>query len=148
MDQLWDDKFGDFYPYPTNPILLRYTEPDFTDERISEGIHSTEAALRRIKSLVGNRKLVILLLPFKEQLYDDIVLTHRPELDLTKPKQIVLELCEAYEISCFDLLPARKKFNENKLFWDYDPHFTSLGQFYASIEIEAAMKWYGIMPSD
>ncbi|MGD8751438.1 MAG: hypothetical protein PVG14_08445 [Anaerolineales bacterium] len=146
-DQLWDVEFGNFYLYPANPILLRYTEPDYSDERIIEGIQSTEDALLRMKSLVGNRELIIILFPFKEQLYEEIVMPHRLELDLTKPNKIVMNLCAVHTVTCFDLLPRFDKYKDSKLYWDYDPHFTQMGQLYASIEVEAIMRKHEVIPT-
>jgi hypothetical protein len=146
-DQLWDDEFGNFLLYPANPILLRYTEPDYFDERIAEGIQNTDDALLRMKSLVGDRKLVIILFPFKEQLYEEIVTPYRQDLDLAKPDRIVMSMCADYKIFCIDLLPALEKYKYRRLYWDYDPHFTPVGQFYASIEAESILKNQGIMPT-
>lgn len=146
-DQLWDDEFGNFYLYPANPILLRYTESEYFDERIAEGIKNTEDALLQMKSLVGNRELIIFLFPFKEQMYEGVVKPHRPELDLTKPNKIVMNLCAVHEITCFDLMPELDKFKDDKLYWDYDPHFTPLGQYNASIEVESILRYYDILPS-
>lgn len=146
-NQLWDDVYGNFYLYPENPMLVRYTEPSYTDERIVIGIENTEAALLRMKSLLGERKLIIILFPFKAQLYDEIFEPHRPELDLTKPNKIIMDLCQRHDITCFDLLPMLKRYRSEKPFWDYDPHFTKVGQFYASIEIEAMLKQLDIIPA-
>lgn len=144
-DQLWDDEFGNFYLKPANPILLRYTERDYLDERIIEGIQNTKDALLRMKSLVGDRELIIILFPFKEQLYQEIITPRRPELDLTKPNTTVMNLCANLNIICFDLLPALDRYRSNKLYWDYDPHFTQVGQLYASIEVEAILNVHDIL---
>jgi hypothetical protein len=147
-NQLWDDKYGNFYLYPINPILLRYTEPSFADERIIIGIQKTEVALVRMNSLAEDRELVIILFPFKEQLHEDIVQAHRPELDITKPNRIVMDLCKRYDINCIDLLPMLEKYEAEKLFWDYDVHFTKAGQFYASLEIETILKQHDIIRTE
>jgi hypothetical protein len=149
IDQLWDEKYGNFYLYPTNPFLVRNAEPDaMMDERIVTGIQNTEASLIKMKSLVGERKLIVILFPFKAQLHGDIIELHRPELGLTKPNKIVMDFCQHYDITCIDLLPMLERYKAEKLFWDYDPHFTKAGQFYASIEIEAILRQQDLMPAN
>jgi hypothetical protein len=145
--QLWDERYGNFYLYPANPILLRYAEPEYVDERISAGIQATEDAIVRMKSLVGGRNLVIILFPFKSQLYDEIVVQHRPELDITKPNQVVMDLCRRHSVTCLDLLPGLKRHRAERLYWDYDPHLTATGQFHASVEIESMLKQSGVVPA-
>lgn len=147
-EQLWDDEYGNFYLYPANPILNRYAEPETEDEKIVTGIQNTRDALVQMKSLAGERTLVIILFPFKSQLYDDIVMPQRPELELTKPNNIVMDFCKELEIMCLDLLPALKQYKAEKLYWDYDMHFTEAGQYHASVEIESMLKQQGILPAE
>ncbi len=133
---LWDDRFGNFNLHPANPILTRYAEPIFEDSRIEEGIENTEKAMAEMKILAGDRRLVIIMLPFKEQLYDDLVLSHRPELQLDRPNAIVSEMCRRRAVSCYDLLPELRPHQHEKLYWDYDPHFTKEGQRLAALTVE------------
>ncbi len=146
VEQLWDDRYGNFFLYPANPILLRYAEPEHTDDRIINGLQNTRAALERMKLLVGERRLVVLLFPFKAQLHEDLILPHRPELDLQRPNRIVKDFCQATGVTCLDLLPALGQNIEEKLFWDYDPHFTPAGQLFASIEVEAQLRQLNLLP--
>ncbi len=148
VEQLWDERYGNFYLYPANAILLRYAEAEYEDERILIGIQNTQAALERMSLLVEDRQLIVLLFPFKAQLHADLIALHRPELDLAKPNRIVMELCKRFEITCFDLLPHLERFREEKLFWDYDPHFTPAGQFHASLEAEALLRQLNLLPGE
>ncbi len=59
-----------------------------------------------------------------------------------------MELCKRFEITCFDLLPHLERFREEKLFWDYDPHFTPAGQFHASLEAEALLRQLNLLPGE
>jgi hypothetical protein len=68
-------------------------------------------------------------------------------LDLTKPNQVVMDLCRRHAVTCLDLLPGLKKHREERLFWDYDPHLTPAGQSCASVEIEAMLKQVGVIPA-
>jgi len=143
--QLWHDEFGHFFLHPNNLILVRYCEPEYIDERIAIGIEKTKETLIKFKNIMGSRKLIVFLLPFKEQVYDNIVLPHRPALDLTKPNRIVMDFCSKNNIQCFDLLPVIKKHRNIKMYWDYDLHFNAEGQAIASIEIEKILKRLNII---
>lgn len=145
-DGYWDERFGNFLLKPKNPILLRYAEMEYSDERISKGIAETERAMRRMRDLVGNRRFVILLFPFKEMIHFDAIRDHVNDIDIGKPSRIVLELCRKNNISCADLTPGIQPHANEKLYWDYDHHFNKLGQFYAAQVAEQALKENGIIP--
>jgi len=144
-DQMWDERYGNFYLRPRNPILSRYAEPEYSDERIISGVHNTEKALLDMKSLVGERELVVILFPFKAQLHEDLVKEQRPELDLDKPNRIVESFCTQHDVVCMDLLPLLRAKEGQQLYWDYDTHFTSVGQMVASGEVESLLRNHGII---
>lgn len=143
--QLWHDEYGHFFLHPNNLILVRYCEPEYADERISVGIAKTKEALLKFSDIMDARKLLIFLLPFKAQVYDNIVQPRRPALDLTKPNGVVMDFCAENDIQCFDLLPAIKEQRNRKMYWDYDLHFNGEGQAIASIEIEKILKRLNII---
>jgi hypothetical protein len=127
-DGVWHEELGNFYVAPANPMLTRYLEQPYTDPSIDEGIAATGTALADLVEQVGERELVLLLLPFKEQVHARVTRQHRHDLIFDRPQQEVTDLCARHGITCHDLLPALVAHEGERLFWDFDPHFTPLGQ--------------------
>ena len=96
--------------------------------------------------MISPPEIVIILFPFKAQLHGQLIKAHRPELDLTKPNDIVLAQCERHDVMCIDILPSLSQYQAEKLFWDYDPHFNKIGQGYASLAVEDALKQEFVIP--
>lgn len=144
-DGYWDERFGNFLLKPKNPILLRYAEPVYTDNRITHGIEETEKNLVHLKELVGSRKFVVLLFPFKEMIHFDAIRHQMPDLDITRPSRIVLDLCRKHGITCMDLTAGLLAHRNERLNWDYDHHLNKVGQYYASLEAERALHGLGLL---
>jgi hypothetical protein len=145
-DGYWDDRFGDFLLKPKNPIFLRYAEKVFTDDRIRQGIEETEKNMVGLRELMAGRHFVILLFPFKHQVHFDAIRDRVADIDINKPNRIVLDLCRKHDITCVDITSGLRRHHNERLYWDYDNHLTKLGQHYASLEAERALRDLGLLP--
>jgi hypothetical protein len=141
----WDDRYGNLYTKNVNLVLTRYAEPVYS-ERLALGVTRTEQAIRDMKALVGGRRLIIILMPFKEQEYSDIVDRLRPGLAWDRPNTPVREMCERNAVECWDVTGAIRAHRDERLYWDYDPHFTPRGQLHAANEVERLMTQAQLLP--
>lgn len=130
------ERFGSFSMAPNNPVLTRYAAPAITDEWILQGIQKTEVALQRLKSLAGDRRLLVILFPFKEQVHADVTLRLDPRLDLEQPNRIVLAMCTRLGIDCIDTLEVCRQHASEPLFWQAGVHFNPRGHAVVADEIE------------
>jgi len=125
--------------------LLPYAEPVYTNSRITHGIDETEKNLAHLQELVGCRKLVVLVFPFKEMVYFDVIRNQVLDLDITRPSRIVLDLCHKHGITCVDLTAGLLAHRNERLYWDYDHHLNKVGQYYASLEAERTLHELGLL---
>ena len=146
-DGYWDERFGNFLLKPKNPILLRYAETTYTDDRIPKGIEETERRMVRLRDLAGGKRFLILLFPFKEMTHFDVIREKVSGIDIGKPNRIVMELCQKHDIPCADLTESIRQHANENLYWDYDHHFNRLGQYYASQAAEQALRSHGLLPA-
>lgn len=131
-----NDRFGPFNMSPKNPVLTRYATAEITDEWINQGIQETEIALQRLKDLAADRRLLVVLFPFKEQVHADITLRLDPRLDLEKPNRIVLAMSARLGIDCIDTLGVCRQHASEPLFWQVGVHFNPRGHAIVADEIE------------
>lgn len=126
-EELWHDRIGALIPQPAEPILLRTLRPGADDAALQRGFAATETALKRLRDAVAPAKLVVLVLPFKEQVHDDVVRDLVPGLDFEQPNRAVAAMCARLGLRCVDVLTELRQHRDEKLYWDYDPHWTPLG---------------------
>ena len=137
---------GHFAVMPSNLIWTRYCERQYLDERLIDGVTVTEEALKNFKELAGDKAIVVIF-PFKHQVHYDVIddLVEKYQWELLKPNRLVLEMCRRQGIRCWDITDYLRNFRSEKLYWDYDPHFTPLGQFYAGEAVAEQMTGVGII---
>lgn len=140
-----NQRLGPFRMSPNNPVLTRYAAPEITDEWILRGIQETEIALRRLKDLAADRRLLVILFPFKEQVHADITLSLDPRLDLEKPNRIVLAMCARLGIDCIDTLEVCRLHASEPLFWQVGVHFNPRGHAIVAEEIERQLVDRGVL---
>lgn len=126
-EELWHDRIGALIPQPAEPIMLRTLRPISADPSLQRGLAATEEALKRLRDAVAPAKLLVLVLPFKEQVHDDVVRGLVPDLDFEQPNREVAAMCGRLGLRCVDILQELRKHRDEKLYWDYDPHWTPLG---------------------
>jgi len=143
-DGVWVEGLGNLYVAPTNPMLTRYLEQPYTDPAIERGIEATAAAMADLADLAGPREVVVLLLPFKEQVHAGALRAHRDDLIYDRPQREVLAMCERLGLTCHDLLPTLSAQAHERLFWEYDPHFTPLGQQRAAEAIAPLLNGHSV----
>ncbi len=144
----YDEKFGNFNLNPNNQIGLRYADVENKDQAYTKGIAVTEKAMKELKELTEKkqRKLIIIVLPFKEQVYYNLIKDKVAfKVDPRQPNKLIAEMCKKIEVTCIDITDELSKEKDKKLYWDEDVHFTPLGQKEASIVIEKRLKAEGVL---
>jgi hypothetical protein len=138
---VYREKWGYFAVKPNNLIWTRYCEKDYLDAKLIEGVRKTAEALRKFQQLVGDKGIVVIF-PFKHQVHFDVIddLVAEYQWELLKPNKLVLDMCHRYGIRCWDITQELRKNRAEKLYWDYDPHFTPLGHYYAAEAISTFLK--------
>ncbi len=136
------DGYGAFMTRPRNRIGLSVCLPG-KDRDLEVGIEwtrkSMEAMQRKADELAKGRLLVVLF-PFKEQVYFDLIRDEVvPGVQPRLPNDIILDECKARKIKCLDILPALAADRDEPLYWDYDPHFRPLGHEKAALAVEGEL---------
>jgi len=141
-----DPRYGNFTLFPRNKLGLAYCLAG-DEPGVRVGMEETRRALAKIKGLAGGRaggRLLVILFPFKEQVYFDLIRDRLPpQVEIARPDRIVMGYCRELDINCVDLLPALRARRERPLYWDYDPHFRPWGQEAAADEIEKILSVLG-----
>jgi len=147
---LWHDRVGNLWLHPKNEMLTLYLG-DFTDhERVVTGVRETGKKLHALSRLVraSGRRLIVFLFPFKEQIYHELWrdTAGAPKTEPLKPNRIVLAFCERHEITCVDIYADVYARRDERIYWDYDVHFTPTGQLVASEAIDRHLQRLGVLP--
>lgn len=131
VDSYWDDHFGNFDLDPRNAIKLDYARVPLADPLVLEGIEHTTQAMTDFSQFARDhgKTLLVVLIPFKEQVYFNLISDKISyPVDILQPNTLVLDTCDKLRIRCIDTLSDFQQQRNEKLFWDYDNHFTPQGQ--------------------
>ena len=92
------------------------------------------AYLLELKQLVNPARFIVLLIPFREQVYADIinetVIDYLDTFDPLKPNKIIGQFCAENSIDFYDLTSEYIKNNNKEFYFWIDPHFNSVGANY------------------
>jgi len=118
---------------PENIHLTHYLKREL-DEITKIGIMNTKKYLLELKQLVTPARFIVLLIPFREQVYADIinqtVIDYLDTFDPLKPNKIIGQFCSENSIDFYDLTPEYIKNNNKEFYFWSDPHFNSVGANY------------------
>ena len=138
-DEVWLEGIGNLSPTWAMPAFDRHDG----HEADGHGVTETERHLALLDHLARERgkQLLVLLFPSKEQVYFDLLPDEaRPDVDPLEPNRLVLEMCRRHGVACVDLFDELRRRRNGRLFWDYDPHLTPLGQALAAELVEGALR--------
>jgi hypothetical protein len=118
---------------PENIYLTHYLRKEL-DEITKMGIENTKNYLLEFKRLASPAKFILFLIPFREQVYADIinktVVDYLDTFDPLKPNKIISQFCVENSIEFYDLTPEYIKNNDKEFYFSTDPHFNSVGANY------------------
>ena len=113
-----------------NEMLTNYLKKDLS-EKIKTGIAETKDYLIKLKEITSDKRLIILLIPFREQVYahniNEIVIDYLDNVDILQPNKIISDFCDRNYIQYFDSTPYLIDNNKKELYFSIDPHFNSNG---------------------
>ena len=125
-----------FWPQPA----LKNISPKFEKVKVGEN-YAKDSILRMEKLAEDNgSKLVIVMLPAKEQVYWNIVKNYLPnpnEYTYDYPDDVIMAFCGEKNLICFDLRPQFKEhaLNNEQLFFPVDSHYNEEGNKLIANEI-------------
>jgi hypothetical protein len=126
---------------------------DLADPKIARGWELTHQAILQGQELAAgaDARLVVVILPFKEQTYWPIVknlLDHPERYDVDRPAEMVRALCVEENISCIDLVPAFKEHAMlgEQVYFRYDAHWNARGHTLAAQIIYERLLEDGLLP--
>ncbi|MCC7354643.1 MAG: hypothetical protein IT330_12925 [Anaerolineae bacterium] len=95
--------------------------------------------------------IVVVLIPFKESVYWDALITSAPRwkrLDVERPMQLMLDFCAAQGLRCLDLTPAFRQHAAagEQLYFRNDGHWNVAGHALAANLIYDYLSSQGLLP--
>lgn len=144
VDGYVDEKYGALdITLPRNQIVLNYALLNNTNPIYLGGLEETKKSMEEFSTLIKskNRKLVIVLIPFKEQVYYDLIKDKiKFPVDIRQPNNFILENCKLFDIICIDATNYFVENNDMNLYWYYDVHLTPVGQNVLANFVEKGLK--------
>lgn len=135
---IWVPGPGNLDVDPLNDMGMNYLDDPEASPEYREEIAETRKALADLAALTrrNGKPLFIFLLPFKEQVYFDLIPEkYKKGKDPQRPARILMDLCAEEGVKCFDFSEDIRRNRSGKIYWDYDVHFTPAGH---AVTAEAA----------